>query len=251
MSTKSKKTLQTLQAYREVDVYYFRSQDAVSEYSIQLLESYNQLRTDYVLQKDWPMHESGIDMDVYDRFVKNYYVIADHKNIAVAGLRATPVLSIEQSLSYTMWQNAIEYKSFRQQMNDYRKTQTDEKYHMWDITRLITRTSVEHVDDPYLRTASRIGMFKVFAATVSVTDSSTKPSIWYFTLTKEMYIFMHKINVEPFVIAKGKISHSDAAESYLCSLVPSQILSTLRGKNKTIYAIAKRQLKQKSAVKTP
>ena len=227
-----------------VKTVVIRSGSEISPAEMKLLEAYNQLRTDYVLQEKWPIHASGIDIDTYDVAANSLYVIAYVKERVVAGMRATKVSSIFGSMSFGMWQFAVERESFDKQLEVHHDLLASFKPgEMWDITRLIAETSVMGRHDTQAKAYSKVGLLKVMSASVA-SASSSPVSVWVFTTTQRMLRFMQKSNIKVHVLASAKISETDAAESVFCVVFPQEVFTELKRLDPVTHTIAARVINE-------
>lgn len=216
-----------------------RSGDDITSQDMRLLEAYNQLRTDYVVQESWPIHASGVDIDTYDVATSSTYVVAHVKDRVVAGLRATRVSSLFGSLSYSMWQFAIEREEFDSQLDEHMDLLDSLKgKEIWDITRLVAETSVLGNHSRLAKSYSKVGLLKAMAATV-VAASNEQSTVWIFTTTDRMLRFMDKSNIKVHVLATAKISETDLAPTAFCLAYPRDIFSQLRKIDPITHSIAK------------
>lgn len=232
-------------AFLKVRVNDFYSRGNISAQELNLLESYSQLRTAYVLQEKWPLHHGGVDYDEYDAGIDSCYIVASEGQQVVAGMRLTRVNNINESLSYAMWQNAIDYDKFHQTVDgDIVLRDKLAGRQVWDVTRLITEASVLTLNTPRSRVYSRIGLFKIMARGVDVVSDEQDP-VWVFTTTKKLVTFLQKMKFETGVIFQGRISASDSDDSYLCMVYPRQIMEQVHRTNKTLSLIARHSRRRK------
>lgn len=239
---KIKKQIQLAHAYSYVRVYSFTVADLETKRYLSPMQGFTQLRTDYVLQENWPIDASGIDVDEYDRTDSTRYVIATARGQVVAGLRLTPVSRIADSLSYRMWAHAYDLEA-KQALNEYVTHEVhSEDYKLWDVTRLVTEANILATKNPRTRAESRAGLLKILAVAANLLDSKTP--VWIFTTTGAMYRFMQRNAFHCEVIASGKISMDDEYESYLCVAKPIDIIRKLKESKPVLYGIARHQARK-------
>lgn len=233
------KILRLIRAFFKVSSQVVVNSEGLSTREVSLMQSYTQLRTDYVLQEGWPMHDGGIDVDEVDKQPSTRYIIATVHGRVVAGMRMAPVRSVEEALSYGMWDNAIERNQFDADVERYKYViEQANNGEIWDITRLITEAnilSVKHVVD---RADSRIGLFKAMARGLSVSGVDTSV-YWIFTTTEKMMRFMVRHGFEVTPITTARISHVDPGRSSLCIVRPQQVVKALKRQSPLLYMIAR------------
>ncbi len=228
---------QLIYAFFRTAVKDIQSSSALTKEQNTLLQEYSQLRTDYVLQEGWPIHDGGIDIDELDQDMTTHYVIA-HTNRVIAGMRMTRTPSIQQSLSYRMWDNAVDRAEFEEACRASKEViDTVNKNEIWDITRLITESNILALKQPRSRALSRVGLFKILARGLSVSD--TNDAWWVFTTTERMMKFMKKNGFDVTVVATLKISETDESLSSLCLVQPSAVAHSLKKKAPWLYMIAR------------
>lgn len=238
----------TARAALHVKTKIFQSGDAISPEDLQLLEAYNQLRTDYVLQEKWPIHASGVDLDTYDVAANSLYIIAHVKDRVVAGMRATKVSSLFGSLSYSMWQFAVDRELFDKQLESHSRILSSfVPGEMWDITRLIAETSVVGQHDTQSKAYSRVGLLKVMSASVVGATHSNK-SVWIFTTTLRMLKFMQKNHITVHVLASARISENDENDSVFCVVYPREIIAELRKLDPLTHRLATSVIKEHGGI---
>lgn len=232
-----------LKASLDVKTIAIASHSDATSQQIQLLEQYSQLRTDYVLQEKWPIHGSGIDLDIYDVASNNQYVIAYVKNRVVAGMRLTRVSSIVGSLSYSMWQFAEGREEFERQLAAQKESiHNVDPTNLWDVTRLISEASIIGEHSPLIRAHSKVGIFKAMAKAIKVT-AKNEQTTWVFTVAEKMLHFMQKNSIEVEILASGKISKDDPSNSYLCITRPVRVLNSIAKTKPMLYLVVRRNAK--------
>jgi N-acyl-L-homoserine lactone synthetase len=236
-----KKRIYFAHAYTYVKTNKFTIGDVGVKNNLQLLEAFTQLRTDYVLQENWPIHHSGVDFDEYDGHLDTQYVVASAGNQVVAGMRLTPVDNIESSMSFGMWNNADDKTSFQAQYQDsINKISIDEQEQLWDITRLVTEANILATQSTKKKVESRAGLLKILAAAATIKHDH-KGAVWVFTTTQKMRQFMERNSFKVTVIASGVISKSDGYESSLCIIRPHEVISHLKRHKPVLYQIAQHE----------
>ena len=226
-------------AYIRIDTYALHSKSVTDEKHIRLLESYNNLRTKFVNDQNWPLHESGIDRDQYDHHENNLYIVGAVADKTVAGLRLTPIASAHDCLSYGMWQGASEREKFDDKFEDFFRKIDFESTRVWDVTRLVTEASVSYLPNRYDRVVSRVAMLRVLA--VAAVMTSKRKGVWVFTVTEKMYRFIETTRFPVNLIVRGIISEDDDGPSYFCWLDPSQALASLKRINPFFHLMAKHE----------
>jgi N-acyl-L-homoserine lactone synthetase len=212
---------------------------ATTPHQLRLLEAFTQLRTDYVRQENWPLHKSGVDIDTYDVAAQSHYVLAYQDDMVYAGMRITKVSSLLGSLSYDMWQYAIDKEKFEDLFIQNKELHDAiDSSELWDVTRLIAATSVTGEHTQQQKAFSRIALFKIMSAGVAIAAPSEK-SIWVFTISERMLRYLRRNDIEAHVIAHGKISEIDSGESYLCVIRPRHTFDMMKKTNPPVYLIAK------------
>lgn len=232
-----------LKASLDVKTVSITSHGNATEQQLLLLQQYNQLRTDYVLQEKWPIHASGIDLDIYDVASHNHYVIGHVKNRVVAGMRLTRVSSIVGSLSYSMWQFAEEREEFEARLalkHDY--ISRLDSSNLWDVTRLVSEASIIGEHSRLTRAHSKVGLFKVMAQGIKVVAKNEKP-IWVFTVAEKMLHFMQRNDINVEILAHARISQEDVGESYFCIVRPLEVLELIAKKRPMLYLVVRRSVK--------
>ncbi len=232
---------QLIYAFFRTSVDDLQNTYSLSSQQAKLLEEYSQLRTDYVLQEGWPIDDGGIDRDSFDQDPTTHYIVA-YTNRVVAGMRMTNVASIEESLSYHMWDNAVDKISFKDSLKNSKsllnKVNSGE---IWDITRLVTESNILALKQPRSRALSRVGLFKILARGLSI--STADDAWWVFTTTERMMGFMQKNGFDVTVIATLKISSTDDSLSSLCIVQPAVVARSLKKKSPWLHRIARSESK--------
>lgn len=228
-----------LKASLDVKTISISSHGDATDQQLLLLQQYNQLRTEYVLQEKWPIHASGIDLDIYDVASHNHYVIAYVKNRVVAGMRLTRVSSVVGSLSYSMWQFAEEREKFEAQLaerHEYIKNLPTSN--LWDVTRLVSESSILGEHSKLTRAHSKVGLFKAMAQGINVVSKNDE-AIWMFTIAEKMLHFMQRNDIRVDVLAQARISTQDAGESYFCVVKPQEVLEVIAKKRPMLYLVVR------------
>lgn len=229
-------------ATRQIETLVINDATHVNEKERQLLESYTQLRTNYVLQEGWPIHASGVDVDVYDVAAASTYVLAHVGQNTLAGLRLTPISSIYGSLSYSMWQYAIDREEFERRLQlHHRQVQELEaaggRGMMWDITRLISIGSFSNLVSARQKIESRIAVLKVMSAAAAIAGQH-KDSVWIFMCSQRLYDYFHRNHIPFHSLASGTITAGDQSVTHFCYLYPASIIEGLKDTNPMAYRIA-------------
>jgi N-acyl-L-homoserine lactone synthetase len=236
-----KKRIYFAHAYTYVKTSKFTMGAVGEKQNLQLMEGFTQLRTDYVLQESWPIHHSGIDYDEYDGRLDTQYVVASVGNQVVAGMRLTPIDTIESSMSYDMWNNAGDKENFLLQFNtSMSNINFSEHEQLWDVTRLVTEANILATQSSKKKAESRAGLLKILAAAATISTDS-KESVWVFTTTQKMRQFMDRNSFKVSVIASGTISESDGYESSLCIIRPHEVIAHLKRHKPVLYQIAQHE----------
>lgn len=236
-----KKRILFAHAYTYVKTYKFTMGDISLDNNLQLLEAFTQLRTDYVLQENWPIHHSGVDFDEYDVRLDTEYVVASAGNQVVAGMRLTPVDSIEESMSYDMWNYAGDRESFLIQFrNSMNQINIGKNEQLWDITRLVTEANILATRSSKKKVESRAGLLKILAAAATI-KKDNKDTVWVFTTTQKMRHFMDRNSFKVSVIASGVISETDGYESSLCLIRPHEVIAHIKRHKPVLYQIAQHE----------
>lgn len=234
--------LMLARAYPRVHTHVFSTKDVADPAILRLLESYTQLRTDYVLQENWPIHEGGIDFDEYDIRRDTIFVVAANRdNRVVAGMRLTPVSSLQGSLSYDMWRQSANFDDFSAQYHLAAQANPLMPHdYVWDVTRLVTEANILSSQDMQTKIESRIGLLKILARAAHIFPKGSNP-VWVFTTTDKMARFMHRNEFRVTLFASGKISHTDEGISHFCIIRPQEVIAHLKKKKKIYYRIAERE----------
>lgn len=232
-------------ASRQIKTLVIRDVSHINEEERKLLELYNQMRTNYVQQEGWPIDASGVDIDVYDVAVSSVYVIAYINSTVIAGMRLTPISSIYGSLSYSMWQHAIDRESFenRLQLHHVNISELEaagSRGQLWDISRLISIGSFVGPMSRKRKIESRIGVLKTMAAAVAVAGSHTD-SMWIFTISQKVYDFFRRNHVPFHSLASGTITAGDQSITHFCYLYPQGIIDGLKDANPAAYRVAHKE----------
>lgn len=236
---KINKHIQFAHAYSYVRVFSFTGSDLETKRYASPMQGFTQLRTDYVLQENWPVDASGVDVDEYDKNDSTRYIVAVAKGQVVAGLRLTPVTSIESSLSYRMWERAYDIDAKNALKNYAHTTSFQDGDQLWDVTRLVTEVNILATKNPRTKAESRAGLLKILAVAGSITNGKTP--VWHFTTTGAMYRFMQRNKFHSKVVASGKISSDDEYDSYLCIARPGDIIRKLKKTKPLLYGIVLHQ----------
>ncbi len=232
-------------AARSVKTIVIASKSTLTDSHLHLLTGYNQLRTDYVIQEGWPISKDMIDQDVYDHEIDSMYIIAYQRDYVLAGMRVTRVQSLEESLSYGMWQGVVEKDSFDSQIvSAQNRINQLHDYEIWDLTRLVTDVSILGDYTLRKRVTSRMGLYKVMGSAMKVASGGEKTA-WIFTTTLQMISFLDRLGVPYYVLCRAKISETDKAESVLSIIYPHQALETIKARNRFLHKIVNNHLKSK------
>lgn len=212
------------------------------------LEDLIKLRTKFVTLIGWfePLNADGtefIDGDRYDNDERTVH-IAD-RNIddgrLKTGLRLTQVDSVEDSLSYSMFEDndemihgltthvsVDEYGGVYRTIDDL--NEAGKNGNLYDLTRLVNAfnktMTLEQIQD---------SMVKIFAYGAAVTSPDRTADAkahyqnlhnvrWVFTSTEFLVDQMTKMGLEYEVITHARISEKDTQDSYFCTVKPMQAL---------------------------
>lgn len=231
------RTVRMARAYPKITVHAFSLPFGDKGKVSRLMESFTQLRTDYVLQQVWPMADGGVDHDYYDRTATTVYVVGSIRDRVVAGMRLTPVKNVTDSLSYSMWHYALCRQEFLDSLAvNLPAAGISDHDSIWDVTRLITEANTIATSSPIVRAESRVGLLKILARAAHETDAESP--IWIFTTTDQLLRFMRRNHFDVTVLAEGRISSHDAANSYFCIVRPKEVIQKLKKNSPILYLIA-------------
>jgi hypothetical protein len=178
-----------------------------------------------------PGHEEALkEADVYDAFERTmHFMMTDNINGEIlAGLRLTPVTSVENSLSWSMFENRpiMRNKVYEHTEEDggntvARLNEAAARTNLYDLTRLVTPDMNDQVDP--LKIAR--GMIELFAVSYGAIKRATPEEEWedvrwVFTGTSSLVGALSHLGIEHRVLSSGKISKIDTDKSYFCLVNP-------------------------------
>lgn len=200
--------------------------DLRSRYTV--VGRYIKMRTEYGSKHHWPLDATGVDIDEYDQDPHSYYFLAEEtyrlKKSLNAGLRLTRVNDFDSSLSLSMWAHAVDKPHVVHQMIEHKDDimQLKAAAHngqLWDLTRLVSAMSLQAERTPQMKRATYVALLLLLGAGLKHTGED---SVWIFTTNIEVRRFLEKLGLTYRLLATGRISYSDAGESYLGWISPHE-----------------------------
>ena len=198
----------------------FKSRDKVA---VHAYNEYITQRTHYARKNDWPVNNVHFDLDDYDSISDTRYllVIKKIKNPGVkvlTGMRLTKVPKIQESLSFAMWDHAVEKEQFLRQINHHKSdidliNRSGKHHDLWDLTRLMTHTGLLDKKTWRDRSSTAAALLALLGAGVGF---CSKEAYWIFTCDYKIKRFLDRLGLDHTVLAHGKISKSDKGDNYLC-----------------------------------
>lgn len=186
-----------------------------------LAGEYIAMRTAYGKTHYWPLDDTGVDIDDYDLDPHTRYFLAlqrdglgrKHLN---TGLRLTQVYNFDDSLSLSMWENAVDKQKMLHDLVRHKQDitilkQAAQKGHLWDLTRLVTAMSLQAERSPKLKRATYVALLITLGAAMRHTGSD---AFWIFTTNRETKRFMDRMGIQYTMLTEGRIGYSDAGDSY-------------------------------------
>jgi hypothetical protein len=191
------------------------------------------------------LEEVRKEADAYDSDQETlHFMISDHETGEImAGLRLTPVLSVEDSLSWSMFENAPEMRTQAYgHINRTGQNSIDDlneaaaRGDLWDLTRLVTPepTTKEQAEKLMASImelfATSYGAQRRFKQNPEDWDGIR----WMFTGTDSLVFGLKHLGIQHEVIASGLINEEDAknnpdgGKSNFCTVKPESAARYLR-----------------------
>lgn len=169
------------------------------------------IRQEFMERMRWHF---GDDTDEYDNpQYGTIHVITEKDGEIVAGMRATPCLDVERSLSWSMLSPTMQDEArsaLPQDRND----------NIWDITRLVPG----HADSESVKTA----FLEMFGACLALTQNDrADPPRWFFATTRQMFVFFKRYGIELKEVVRGRIKETDPDDSIFCYANPVDVMRSL------------------------
>lgn len=174
------------------------------------------------------------DADYYDSLDTTLHLLASQwdSRKPIAGVRYTPVVSIEDSLSWSMFgdnmdmqDQAMRYvdSNGRNVFSDInQRARTTHSPVIWDMTRLVC----ERKKDTN-RMEAAAAFMELFGSGYGVIKKHIRPDEyddvrWVFTTTEEYKTHLQMLGIEMDILARGRISERDRDDSYFCVVEPQK-----------------------------
>jgi hypothetical protein len=229
----------------------FKSRD---ELAVKSFHEYVTQRTHYARKNDWPVNNVHFDLDHYDENKNTRYVLVIKKksNPRVhvnSGMRLTRVNTMQDSLSYSMWDYAIEKEQFLRELelNSHLVDEINDaaaKNELWDLTRLMTHTALLDKKTWRDRSHTLAGLLVLLGSGVGYCG---KNAYWFFTCDSKFKRFLDRLGLDHTVIAHGKISESDKGDNYLCYSKIQPAFEKLYKEKPLIFFVARAGHKRSTA----
>lgn len=190
------------------------------------------MRLDYVNKMGWLNSDRTSDLDLYDDLGMDtqHIVHRDDSGKLVAGMRLTPIDSLEQSLSYVeMIGDDHSYRYNVSQQFSAHRTAEHEKVQLWDLTRLVHDTTREGSNSVL---PAFLEMFGAGLAVTESTDASNRPW-WIFLTTGKIKNTLERCGIEVHLLGQQSDGENP---SYCCLVKPEEAMSKL-GENPNKEAI--------------
>lgn len=215
-----------------IRVLSMTSNSIITNRELYFLEQYSALRTEFANHYQWPIPHSGVDVDDYDSHTESTYIIAHLKNNVLAGVRFTKIPSVKDSLSLSMWQNAVDTLAIEDIELKCKQILQGKNVELWDVTRLMTYNGLKSERTKKERMLARCGVLKVLIEGYHVAGGQNHS--WIFTVDSRMMKFLKKQDFPVHVLASGKISSVDTDVNYLCIIEPGIAMAAMK-ENMTVF----------------
>lgn len=206
-----------------------------AEAEADLLMRLHELRLDFVKGMGW-IPDAADDWDAYDGdHGTHYFIVEDalHSETVTAGMRMTPVDSVEGSLSWSMLNEEMAAAA-RAKVGTHGEsliTHLDEAAksgNLWDLTRLVNpldgSVDIETIKDNLLM------MFGAAFAKTTELNADPREVQWIFTTTRDMKVALDRLGIRSVPLTKGRISAHDNLDSYFCAANPFEDLAYIQHK---------------------
>ncbi len=185
---------------------------------------------------DWARER--LEVDQYDVMDETYNLLLSEWDTpeAIASLRLSRIGSVEESLSWSMFNGAGDWMKAQAQRHDDGRTmeylnEIAKDGKLWDLTRFAT--PVDRAVEPDRLVG---GMLELFAVGYGMMRNEIPEEVkeqrddirWIFNGTKLLVMALEHTGIQFDVIAKGKINRDDQGKSYFCVVKPEEGLRYLR-----------------------
>lgn len=171
-----------------------------------------EVRREYVEGRGWRF---GDDRDEYDANPDTLHILMRKGESIFAGMRLTPAVVPEETLSWTMLTPAMQQEAAARLPEPTGET-------IWDLTRLVSTSGDvnENVDT----------FVQMFAVGLSLNQESAPYPRWFFTTTKPFFRFFRRQGIEFTPVVQGKINAADDHESVFCYIDPASCLEKIKSR---------------------
>lgn len=181
-------------------------------------------------ESEHPFLQTMPDADRYDAMRSTLHLLSRDTNTGqiIAGLRLTPVASVESSLSWAMIQGCAAIH--RHPRNDQDADRIVEELnglaaegYVWDLTRL-----VNHLGDGVDHMQIAAAMMELFGVALGIGRRNMPPDRffrirWIFTTTEDLKNALSSLGIEFAQLAAGVVdADSYSAKSYFCVVEPQR-----------------------------